>query len=458
MDLKFNEDVDPEEVYDLIGNLGEGSYGSVWKGINKTTNELVAVKIIPIDNDLSDLKKEISILEKCESEYIVSYYGSYVKDSHIWIVMELCQCGSVNDIMHIARINFSEDVIKVICASVLLGLNYLHKNKMIHRDIKAGNVLLTTDGVSKLADFGVSAQLSTIQSKRKTVIGTPFWMAPEVIQEAHYNGKADIWSLGITMIELAELEPPYSNIHPMRAIFMIPSRPPPTFQNPENWSEEMNDFLKECLVKNPEKRKDAEELMKHDFVKDICNDLIKNNGKSELIKQLATDNVDKIEQFRVMEMNRADDSANGTKRTNGQGNTAEFIGTMSGTIPAYQLAKLNNKTLESTGTMINNDNGTMVNNGTAVFKSTLQSKISNNEPGFMSYFKTQKSIDSSARINNENNANNDNVLPDKEIIIEEKQRLKQRLMLLDKQFRNDFKQLKFQYDKRKAAILNENNA
>jgi len=136
----------------------------------------------------------------------------------------------------------------------------------IHRDIKAGNILLNEKGEGKLADFGVSGQLSDTMAKRQTVIGTPFWMAPEVIQEVGYDVRADIWSLGITAIELAEGKPPYSNIHPMRAIFMIPSRPPPKFSEPDNWSKDFNDFIAQCLTKNPEQRPQAADLLKSSFI------------------------------------------------------------------------------------------------------------------------------------------------------------------------------------------------
>jgi len=148
----------------------------------------------------------------------------------------------------------------------LKGLVYLHSLRKIHRDIKAGNILLNAKGESKLADFGVSGQLSDTMAKRQTVIGTPFWMAPEVIQEVGYDVKADIWSLGITAIELAEGKPPYSNIHPMRAIFMIPSRPPPKLTDPDKWSSEFNEFVAKCLIKNPEQRPTSTDMLKHSFI------------------------------------------------------------------------------------------------------------------------------------------------------------------------------------------------
>jgi len=180
--------------------------------------------------------------------------------------MEFCGAGSVSDLMRITDKTMNEEQIAVILKDALKGLIYLHSKRKIHRDIKAGNILLNNKGEGKLADFGVSGQLSDTMAKRQTVIGTPFWMAPEVIQEVGYDVKADLWSLGITAIEMAEGKPPYSNIHPMRAIFMIPSRPPPKLTEPDKWSKEFNDFVVHCLTKNPEQRPPATDLLKHAFI------------------------------------------------------------------------------------------------------------------------------------------------------------------------------------------------
>ena len=222
--------------------------------------------------------------------------------------MEYCGAGSVLDIMKLRGMAMSqrgtaergevktlnEDEIATILCDTLKGLEYLHVRKKIHRDIKAGNILLNSEGHAKLADFGVAGQLTvcTLQhitrslnimngsawqitiyfiqdtmAKRNTVIGTPFWMAPEVIQEIGYDCVADIWSLGITALEMAEGKAPYGDIHPMRAIFMIPSKPPPSFNQPDKWSSEFIEFVSRCLVKNPEERATASELLQHDFIK-----------------------------------------------------------------------------------------------------------------------------------------------------------------------------------------------
>ncbi|EFA81608.1 protein serine/threonine kinase [Heterostelium album PN500] len=259
---------DPEQYFQIVEKLGEGSYGSVWKAINKATGIPVAIKRVSIDNDLEDMKKEINFMKQCKSQHIVTYHGSFKKDNEIWIVMEYCGAGSVCDAMKITGKTLSEEQIAVVSKDCLQGLAYLHSVRKIHRDIKAGNILLNNNGESKLADFGVSGQLDGSIVKAQTVIGTPFWMAPEVIQEVGYDYKADIWSFGITCIEMAESKPPLFNVHPMRVIFMIPnpSRPPPKLTEPEKWSDEFNDFIALCLTRKPEQRPTAVDLLKHPFI------------------------------------------------------------------------------------------------------------------------------------------------------------------------------------------------
>ncbi|XP_077286708.1 serine/threonine-protein kinase hippo [Arctopsyche grandis] len=256
----------PEEVFDIICKLGEGSYGSVYKALHKESGQVLAIKQVPVDTDLQEIIKEISIMQQCDSPYVVKYYGSYFKNTDLWIVMEYCGAGSVLDIMRLRKKTLSEDEIATILCDTLKGLEYLHLRRKIHRDIKAGNILLNSEGHAKLADFGVAGQLTDTMAKRNTVIGTPFWMAPELIQEIGYDCVADIWSLGITAIEMAEGKPPYGDIHPMRAIFMIPTKPPPSFREPDKWSPEFIDFVSLCLVKNPDERATAGDLLNHVFI------------------------------------------------------------------------------------------------------------------------------------------------------------------------------------------------
>lgn len=257
----------PEEVFDLVEEIGKGSYGTVHRAILKEDGELeVAIKKVILDNELHDIIKEIAIMQQCESPFVVRYYGSYFANQSLWIVMEYCGGGSISDLLRARKQPLTEEAISVVLTDTLKGLDYLHEQRKIHRDVKCGNILLTCDGLSKLADFGVAGQLTETQSKRDTLIGTPFWMAPEVIQEIGYDCLADIWSLGITSIEMAELKPPYADLHPMRAIFLIPLNPAPTFSKPAERSPEFIDFVKMCLDKNPSQRASASQLLKHTFI------------------------------------------------------------------------------------------------------------------------------------------------------------------------------------------------
>lgn len=259
--------------------LGEGSFGSVYKAKHKETDAVVAVKIIPNGPNASEndkIKSEIDILSRCDSPYIVGYFECFIKPpckkpGEMWIVMEYCEGGSMSDLIEAgggAGFTMPEECIRAACASIVLGLEYLHGVASVcHRDIKCGNVLLTNDGHVKLADFGVSAELTNTLNKRKTVVGSPFWMAPEVIRESHYDGRADVWSLGITVIEMAEGAPPHSNLNPLRAIFVIPTKPAPTLADPDNWSPEMLDFVRCCCQKDPTQRHDSALLSSHPFIK-----------------------------------------------------------------------------------------------------------------------------------------------------------------------------------------------
>lgn len=295
---------DPTETFEILAKLGEGSYGSVFKALDKRDNKIVAIKVLEVENeDSSDLRKEIHFLKDCHSEFIVAYKGSYAKDNHIWIVMEYCGAGSLCDLMAICERTLKEEQIASVMKMSLQGLAYLHSCKKIHRDIKSGNVLLTHAGDCKLADFGVSAQLTSTLNKRKTVIGTPYWMAPEVLQSAEYDGKADIWSLGITAIELAVGEPPLSNVHPMRAIFLIPTSEPPTLPDPDDWSDDFNSFLKACLQKDPARRPSADTLIKtHPFI-------LKAKGK-QVVAALVEECMAEIDEYREQEAKEAEAQAN----------------------------------------------------------------------------------------------------------------------------------------------------
>ncbi|XP_063918354.1 serine/threonine-protein kinase mig-15 isoform X7 [Zophobas morio] len=272
---------DPAGIFELIEVVGNGTYGQVYKGRHTKTGQLAAIKVMDVNEDEEEeIKLEINVLKKYSNHRnIATYYGAFIKksppgkDDQLWLVMEYCGAGSVTDLVKSTKgQSLKEEWIAYICREILRGLSYLHSNKVIHRDIKGQNVLLTDNAEVKLVDFGVSAQLDRTIGRRNTFIGTPYWMAPEVIAcdenpDATYDNRSDLWSLGITALEMAESQPPLCELHPMRALFLIPRNPPPRLKS-KKWNKKFHGFIETVLVKDYHERPYTEQLLKHAFIRD----------------------------------------------------------------------------------------------------------------------------------------------------------------------------------------------
>lgn len=266
-------DLNPEEFWEIIGELGDGAFGKVYKAQNKETNVLAAAKVIDTksEEELEDYMVEIDILASCDHPNIVKLLDAFYYENNLWILIEFCAGGAVDAVMLELERPLTESQIQVVCKQTLEALNYLHDNKIIHRDLKAGNILFTLDGDIKLADFGVSAKNTRTIQRRDSFIGTPYWMAPEVVmcetsKDRPYDYKADVWSLGITLIEMAEIEPPHHELNPMRVLLKIAKSEPPTLAQPSKWSSNFKDFLRKCLEKNVDARWTTSQLLQHPFV------------------------------------------------------------------------------------------------------------------------------------------------------------------------------------------------
>jgi len=263
---------DPIALYKNMEKIGEGAAGEVFSASMGNGKE-VAIKKMEINGEnIKLLITEIGIMKTSHHNNIVDYMDSYVLDDRqLWVVMEYMNGGCLTDILEqFEDVKLSEVQIAFCCRETLRALSYIHSLHRIHRDIKSDNILLNTEGQVKLADFGYAAQLTQKQQKRNTVVGTPYWMAPELIRGHDYGTKVDIWSLGIMLMEMVEGEPPYMEFPPLRALFLITTKGIPPLKEPQKWSSDLNDFFNKCLEKDVEKRPEANELLKHPFMMRAC--------------------------------------------------------------------------------------------------------------------------------------------------------------------------------------------
>jgi len=278
-DIDLHTLPDPKGFFDLGQVVGTGTYGEVFKGTNKKTGQQAAIKIMDlILDEEEEIKVEINVLRRfSEHPNLTKFFGVFLardaKQDKLWVAMELCAFGSVTDLSKKLKPKLlPEYVVAYVLKETLEAIRFLHLNRVVHRDIKGQNILMTELGSIKLVDFGVSAMVDPRRPTRNTFIGTPYWMAPEVIAcdnqpDCEYDYRCDIWSLGITAMEIVEVDPPLSDIHPMRALYLIPRSKPPGLKDPKPWGNLFINFIGKCLIKDYLARASAAELLSHPFFK-----------------------------------------------------------------------------------------------------------------------------------------------------------------------------------------------
>jgi len=263
---------DPQSRFTDMKKIGEGAAGEVFFARDTESGKEVAIKKMALTpQNMKLLVTEIGIMKDSTHPNITAYFDSYIVDNNLWVAMELMGGGCLTEILdQFESVQMTEPQIAKVARDTLAGLAYIHSMHRVHRDIKSDNILLGSDGSVKIADFGYAAQLTKSKQKRNTIVGTPYWMAPELIRGQNYDQKVDVWSLGIMIMEMAEGEPPYMEFPPLRALFLITTKGIPPLNNPHKWSEEFQDFTNKCLEKEVEDRPDASDLLDHPFLQKAC--------------------------------------------------------------------------------------------------------------------------------------------------------------------------------------------
>ncbi|CAO3640212.1 unnamed protein product [Mucor hiemalis] len=302
---------DPNTIYTDLILIAEGESGPMYAAKHITSKRIVAIKKIPqsAEEKLSKIRNELTTMKMSRHPNVVEFIACYTTQEDVWVVME-CMDVSLADIISIdpeAGPGMREDQIARVARDILRALCRIHRLNRIHRDIRSDNILLNMRGEIKLADFGHCAQLSKSQPERNSIVGTPYWMAPEVIKGLKYNAKVDIWSLGVVLLEMAEGNPPYVEYPPLRALFLIVSNGLPALQKPESWSDSFKDFLSQCTISNPLERPDAESLLKHPFLRSVATtedmiELIENTRRLELLQQEEEDEEQQTKDLAVGEV------------------------------------------------------------------------------------------------------------------------------------------------------------
>ncbi|KAA8495711.1 Serine/threonine-protein kinase 3 [Porphyridium purpureum] len=288
------------ERYELKELLGRGASGDVYRAYDRKRARFVALKRIQLANNAWEaVLEELLVLKQIRHPDLVRLHNYHLDSVHdeVLLDMELCEMGSVADVLHMCDAHIYEPEIRALARATLRALVFLHAQKVVHRDIKAGNVFLQATGRVKLGDLGTAVQLTESMPRRNDVKGSIFWMAPEVVQRSAYGAEADIWSFGITLIEFAEREPPLFHVHPFRALFLIPQGPPPSLSAPQGWSDEFVDLVSCCLHMDPSERKSAAELLQHPFLahdeddeeRILCGFVERYRAAMEIARQLLTD-------------------------------------------------------------------------------------------------------------------------------------------------------------------------